>query len=235
MKKLKIDFHVHTGEDPKDRHIKYSAEQLLDKAAEYHFDAITITNHLSVLYTDELREYAEQRGILLIPGVEVSVDRKHVLLVNCRQSWSNRLNFKNLRAYAGENALIIAPHPFYPREYCLKEELEKHIEVFDAIEYAHLHFRFINFNKKAVAIAEKYNLPMVGTSDAHTLKQLNTTYSLVEAHKTIPAIIDAIKDKRVEVVTRPMSTWRLLIRGPGFLLSSTKNFIRKMLSREPSS
>jgi predicted metal-dependent phosphoesterase TrpH len=226
LKKLKIDFHVHTGEDPKDKYIKYSAKQLLDKAAEYHFDAITIANHTSVLYTDELREYAEQRGILLIPGIEVCVKGKHVLVVNCQQPCHNLLNFRNIKFYAGEDALIIAPHPFYPREYCLGKALEENINVFDAIEYAHLHFRLINFNKKAVAIAKKYNLPMVGTSDAHTLQQLNTTYSLVEAHKTIPAIINAVKNKRVEVVTRPMSTWKLFVRVPSFFLSLTKRLIR---------
>jgi len=226
LKKLKIDFHVHTGEDPKDRYIKYSAKELLDEAAEYHFDAITIANHISILYTDELREYAQQRKILLIPGIEAYVESKHVLIVNCQQPYHNSLSFKNIRSYAGENALIIAPHPFYPRKYCLGEELEEHIEIFDAIEYAHLHFRFVNFNNKAVAIAKKYNLPMVGTSDAHSLQQLNTTYSLVQAHKTIPAIINAVKNKQVEVVTRPMSTWKFFKNGSGFLFSSTKKFIR---------
>jgi predicted metal-dependent phosphoesterase TrpH len=233
LKKLKIDFHVHTGEDPKDKDIKYSAKQLLDKAAEYHFDAITIANHTSILYTDELRKYAEQRGILLIPGIEVCVEGKHVLIVNCQQSYRNSLNFKNVRSYAGENALIIAPHPFYPREYCLGETLEENIEVFDAIEYAHLHFRFVNFNNKAVALAQKYDLPLVGTSDAHTLQQLNTTYSLVEAQKTVPAIINAVKNKRVEIVTQPMSTWKLFKEGSGFLISSTKKFIRRALSPKP--
>lgn len=226
LKKLKIDFHVHTGEDPKDKHIKYSAKRLLDKAAEYHFDGITIANHASVLYTDELREYAQQRGILLIPGIEAYVEGKHVLIVNCQKCCHGSLRFRNIRSYAGEDALIIAPHPFYPREYCLGRTLEENIEVFDAIEYAHLYFRFINFNNKAVAIAQKYNLPMVGTSDAHSLQQLNTTYSLVEAHKTIPAIINAVKNKRIEIVTHPMSIWRLFVEGPKFFYSLTKKFIR---------
>jgi predicted metal-dependent phosphoesterase TrpH len=233
LKKLKIDFHVHTGEDPKDTEIKYSAKQLLDKAAGYHFDAITIANHNSVLYTDELCEYAEQKGILLIPGIEVYVEGKHVLIVNCQRPYHGSLNFQNIREYAGEDALIIAPHPFYPREYCLGEMLEENIEVFDAIEYAHLHFRFINFNNKAVAIAKKYNLPIVGTSDTHTLRQLNTTYSLVESHKTIPTIINAVKNKRVEIVTHPLSTWRFFKSGSRFLFSSTKKFIQRTLSVKP--
>jgi predicted metal-dependent phosphoesterase TrpH len=134
---LKIDFHIHTGEDPKDRYIRYSAKQLIKKAAVYQFDAIAITNHEVVTYTDELREYAERRGILLIPGVEMRVEGKHVLIVNYRKSYPKNLKLKDLRACVGEDALIIAPHPFYPRHHCLQETLEEHIALFDAIEYSH--------------------------------------------------------------------------------------------------
>jgi predicted metal-dependent phosphoesterase TrpH len=227
IQKLKIDFHIHTSEDPKDRFIRYSAKQLLDKAAEYNFDAITIANHTVMLYSEEFRSYAEERGILLIPGVEVYVEGKHVLIVNCcqNQQYRTSLTFENVRAYAGEDALIIAPHPFYPRGCCLQEKLEEHIGVFDAIEYSHLHFRLMNFNKKAVAIAEKYNLPLVGTSDAHQLSQLNTTYSLVEAEKSIPAIVKAVRNKRVEVVTRPLNNWHLLRRGGEFIVSATRKLL----------
>ena len=219
IRKLKIDFHTHTGEDPKDRYIVYSARQLLDRAATHHFDAICIANHEAVFYNDTIRSYAEERGILLIPGIEAKVEGKHVLLVNCKRPYHSPLTFDRLRAHAGADALIVAPHPFYPKPYCLQEQLEAHIRLFDAIEYAHLHFRLLNFNKKAVRIAHKYDLPLIGTSDAHELRQLNSTYSLVEAECTIPAIIEAVKQHRVEVVTRPLSHWQLIKRGSKFLYS----------------
>ncbi len=229
IQKLKVDFHVHTGEDPKDRYIRYSAQELLDKAVEYNFDAITIANHGTVLYNKKLREYAEKRGIVLIPGMEAYVGKKHILIVNCQQRDYPSLNFKNLRSSIGKDALIIAPHPFYPRDYCLREKLEEHIEVFDAIEYSHMYFRLINFNKKAVAIAKKYALPLVGNSDAHALKQLHTTYSLVDAEKSIPAIIEAVREKRVQVVTRPLSTAKLLQHGSRAVFSLSKKFICRKL------
>ncbi len=224
---LKVDFHVHTGEDPRDSYIEYSARQLLEKAAEYHFDAITIANHTEVLYNEGLRRYAERLGILLIPGVEAVVEGKHVLIVNCRQNQQYRhsLSFRTLRAYAGEEAFIIAPHPFYPKNYCLQEKLEEHIEIFDAIEYAHFYFRLINFNRKAVALAQKYSLPLVGTSDAHHLEQLHQTYTLVDAEKTIPAIIDAVKNHRVRVVSRPLSSLKLFKEGIRFFRSLSRKLL----------
>ncbi|MBD3305919.1 hypothetical protein GF339_06030 [candidate division KSB3 bacterium] len=224
--RLKVDFHVHTSEDPKDRDIRYSAKQLLDAAAEYQFDVITIANHAACLASDELRRYAEARGILLIPGVEAYVEGKHVVIVNCHQPYREGLTFETVRAYAGEQALIIAPHPFYPQRYCLKDQLEHHIAVFDAIEYAHLHFRFLNFNRRAVEIAHKYDVPLVGTSDAHELRQLNTTYSLIEAEKDVSAIIDAVRHHRVEVVTHPLGFWEFLKAGCEFGFSSAKKLFR---------
>jgi predicted metal-dependent phosphoesterase TrpH len=215
---LKIDFHIHTGEDPKDRDIRYSAKELLDKAAAYDFHALTIANHGDVLYTTALREYASRRGILLIPGTEAKIEGKHVLIVNCETPCPKDLKFSELRAYVGEQALIIAPHPFYPRSYCLQDDLERYIHVFDAIEYAHLHFRFFNLNKKAVALAHTYHLPLVGTSDAHSLFQLNTTYSLVDVDAAIiPAIVEAVRNHRVRVVTRPLSSWIFLKKSLHYL------------------
>jgi len=215
---LKIDFHIHTGEDPKDRFIQHSATQLLDAAAEYGFDALTIANHGAVLYTPVLQEYAAQRGILLIPGTEAKIEGKHVLIVNCEKACPTSLTFAELRAYVGEQALIIAPHPFYPRPYCLQEDAERNIDLFDAIEYAHLHFRFFNLNRKAVALARKYYLPLVGTSDTHRLGQLHSTYSLVDVETvTIPAIVDAVRAHRVRVVTRPLSARIFLQRSLYYL------------------
>ena len=67
MSWLKVDLHTHTSEDLQDR-ISYNAFQLIDKAALKGFDALAITNHDFVLYNDELVEYAEKKGILLIPA-----------------------------------------------------------------------------------------------------------------------------------------------------------------------
>jgi len=77
---------------------------------------------------------------------------------------------------------------------------------FDAVELCHFYTDFINFNKKALDLAAKSHLPVVGTSDSHLLCQLNTTYSYVYAdEKDTDAVIEAIKKGAVEVVTSPLS------------------------------
>ena len=78
---LKVDLHLHTADDPVDR-ISYSSSALVDRAATLGFDALAITLHDHQLDDRWLRDYARERGVLLIPGVERTVGGRHVLLIN---------------------------------------------------------------------------------------------------------------------------------------------------------
>jgi len=207
MKKLKADLHLHTNEDPKDS-VKYSAKQLIDQAHQKGFDVLAITNHDQVTYDNYLAEYAKERGILLIPGAEATINQKHVLLLNMDYSLHRIRTFADLKLHKDGTGLIIAPHPFFPSFTSLNSELEQHLDIFDAIEYSYYYLQEINFNKKAEELAKEFSLPLIGTSDAHFLWQIGTTYSLIEAEKDLEAVIAAIKEGKVEVVTGPLSLTR---------------------------
>ena len=204
-KKLKIDFHIHTAEDPKD-HIPYNSFQLIDAASQKGFDALAITNHDAVFYNPEIVKYAENKGILLIPGMEATFSDAHVLILNPDfQINPEGRSIKDLPSLKKEDNLIIAPHPFFLRFKSLDSHLLTYIHLFDAIEFAQYYNRLINYNKKAVETAKKYNLPLVGTSDCHFLWQFGDTFSLVESKKDIPSIIKAVKSGKVEIFTKPIS------------------------------
>jgi hypothetical protein len=61
----------------------------------------------------------------------------------------------------------------------------------------------INFNRRAERWAETHDKPLVGDCDG--LKQLGSTYSLVEAEPDPEAICAAIRAGRVEVNSRPLA------------------------------
>lgn len=208
---LKADFHAHTQDDPLDyRCVKYSAEELINEAQRKGFEVLSITAHDKIVYSPYLREYAAQRGILLIPGVEVTIEGKHVLLIN----YLGTLEFKtikDLEKVRSPDVLIIAAHPYFPGTSTLKHRLEENIELFDAIEYSHFYHRFINFNRKAVKLSKKYHKPLVGTSDTHFLVQMDKTYSMVEVtRKTATGVVEAIKEGNVRVITKPL-TLRMIL------------------------
>ena len=203
-RRLKADLHLHTSEDPKDK-IRYSARQLINHASHIGFDVLAITNHDFYTYNDYLRDYAASKGILLIPGIELSVQEKHIVLLNITDNLPQKIqSLQDLRHYKNEGSLVVAPHPYFPMYQALKSKLEEYTDIFDAIEYTHFYFRRINYNKKAERKASEFNLPLIGVSDAHLLHQVGLTYSLIDAEKTPEAVIGAIRKKRIQIVTHPL-------------------------------
>ena len=200
---LKADFHLHTAEDPCD-HVPHTAKDLISKAADEGFEVLAITNHQCLTYNQRLSAYARERGILLIPGMEANVRHRHVLLLN-PPSGKQVPDFSSLSALRRPDTLIIAPHPYFPNPRSLNGYLAKNLELFDAIEYCHFYSSRINFNRKAVALSRLHGVPLIGNSDTHFLRQLGTTYSLIYAEKDPQAIFEAIRQRRVEIVSRPLS------------------------------
>ncbi len=202
--KLKVDFHTHTCDDPKD-YINFSAEHLIDRAAKLGFDALAITNHDIVTNNPRLEEYAAARGVLLIPGTELTLSKKHILLINPDPHVILSLHkLEDLEKIRNSNNLVIAPHPFFPGFKCLGRKLENYLPLFDAIEYSFFYNHLINRNKKAVLLAGRHNKPLVGDSDCHNIWQLGITHTLVEAEKNVFSIIRAVKQGKTEVVTAPL-------------------------------
>jgi predicted metal-dependent phosphoesterase TrpH len=214
MKKLKVDLHAHCAGDPVDR-IAYSAEQLIDEAANKGFDALSFANRRLVTYSRKLAVYAERRGIVLIPGIEKLIEGKHVLLVNVDWHAHAIETFEELRRWKNGSSLVIAPHPYFPRGNCLGSVLEGNIDLFDAVEYSFFYSSTINFNKRAKEVAEQHGIPLVGSCDCHHICDLGTTYTLVESKKEPGAIVEAVRDGRTEVVTRPLPLRLVCARGVG--------------------
>jgi predicted metal-dependent phosphoesterase TrpH len=202
--RLKCDLHLHTKEDPRHQ-LSYTAKELIDAAAGHGYDVLSITNHNTVTYNSDLAAYAEERGILLIPGVEATVMGKHVLIYGVDkmdEKWDS-LTFFDLKRLKAAGAFIVAPHPFYPNYNCLGNLVERFSTLFDAVEYSHLYTRKVNFNLKAQEFAKKHQIPILGLSDTHSLKQLNYTYTLLDADKDMNSIFQSIKEDKVTIVTRP--------------------------------
>src|SRR5712692_2307780 len=75
---LKTDLLLHTSEGKS--FIRYDARSLIDRAAREGYHVLSITNHDLVTVRQDLQAYASERRILLIPGVEATIEGKHVLL-----------------------------------------------------------------------------------------------------------------------------------------------------------
>src|ERR1700676_1366385 len=78
---LKVELHAHTADDPVDR-IPHSSLELIDRAAALGYDALAITLHERQLDVRRFAPYAPHCGLVLRPGVERTIEGRHVLLLN---------------------------------------------------------------------------------------------------------------------------------------------------------
>jgi predicted metal-dependent phosphoesterase TrpH len=203
---LKVELHTHTADDPVDR-VFYTATELIDRAATIGYKALAITLHERQDDLGSLRDYAAERGIVLIPGVERTIEGRHVLLLNFPAAATAIDTFADLaRLRERHHGLVIAPHAFFPASSCLRKRLVEHADLFDAVEYNAMYTRALNFNDEVVRFAARTGKTIVGNCDVHVLRQLGSTYSLVDAEPDADAICEAIRQGRVKLRTRPL-TW----------------------------
>lgn len=204
---LKVELHTHTSDDPADP-IPHSAIELIDRAADLGYDALAITLHDKQFDVCSLAAYAAGRGLVLIPGVEKTIEGRHVLLLNFPADAEEVESFAALAELKRRHrGLVVAPHPFFPMPSCLLGKMDRHAGLFDAVEYNAMYTGSLNFNRAAERWARRHGKPMVGNGDVHRLEQLGTTYSLVDADRDAASICEAIAAGRVRVATRPVSWW----------------------------
>jgi hypothetical protein len=201
---VKVDLHTHTADDPLDR-IPYSTHELVDRAAALGFGALAVTLHDRQLDVQPFAPYAAERGLVLIPGIERTVEGRHVLLLNFSRAAEDVRSFADLaRLKQREAGLVVAPHPYFPAQHSLFGRLTRHADLFDAVEYNAMYTASLNFNRPAERWARAHGMPMVGNGDVHRFAQLGATYSLVDADCDPDAICRAIRAGRVRVETRPL-------------------------------
>lgn len=204
---LKAELHSHSSDDPCD-FIGYDSHTLIDRAADLGYDVLAITLHERQLDVRLLADYARHRGVVLIPGIERTIDGKHVLLINFPREAESVTSFEDVRRLkARSNGLVIAPHPFFPTGSCLRGLLDRHADLFDAVEINAFYTPEVDFNGQARRWAAAHGKPLVGNGDVHRLEQLGTTYSLIDAAPDPEAICEAIRAGRVVVKSRPISAF----------------------------
>jgi len=201
---LKADFHIHSSEDSIVRG-RSSAKEIIDIYSSYSYNVISITNKDRVFFSKELKKYAKSKGILLIPGIETKIYGKEILIINAPLHTPSDITLDQLKKLSKENTLIIAPHPYFIRSDCLKNDIYKYLDYIDAIEYSHFYHPLLNMNRKSVKIAKKYGKPLVANSDyTYFSVQLNRNYIFLDSKRDINSIFKAVKSKKFKIVTKPL-------------------------------
>jgi len=206
---LKSEFHTHTADDPKD-YIPHTTEELIVRAAELGYHALAITLHDSWFDAAAVSAVARRTGVTIVSGIERSIDGRHVLLLNFGREAERVQSFEDVAALkrANPSGVVVAPHPFYPVGHSLRGPLDRHAEVFDVVELNAFYVASLTrYNDAAVEWAKRHGKPVVANADVHRLRQLDRTYSLVEAAPAADAICAALRAGDVEIRTAPLSVF----------------------------
>jgi predicted metal-dependent phosphoesterase TrpH len=198
---MKAELHAHCSLDPDDyRLCLFSPERLISQAAVLGYEVLAITCHNMDIWNHELSEFARSQGIVLLPGMEVSSEgNRHVLVYNFKTGPENLNTLKKISERSRADTLVIAPHPYFPGRKCLRNLLAKHIHVFDAIEISGFYVPGIDFNRKAIKLAEKHKKPMVGSGDVHLLWQMGKTCTWIYSQPEAAQVLTAVKQGNVQV------------------------------------
>lgn len=227
--KLKASLHIHTKEDLSDgRVINYDIFKLIDVAHKFKFQVLALTCHKSLATRPEFVKYARERGILLISGIELELEegsrRPHVVVLNGEANILQVKNLADLKKYKVKHPeiFVLAAHPHADAHWSLGLDLlTKYLQVFDAVEHTWFYSSWYNTNKAVVALAKKFNKPVMATGDIHTLKYLNSDYCFIEASSlTVGSVLEALKVGRVINVTRPKSPVEMFLFLLRFLVWS---------------
>jgi hypothetical protein len=166
-KPLKADFHIHTAEDPLDR-VPYTAQELILKAADDGFEVLAITNHHCRTFDQKLFSFARDLGILLIPGMETTIQERHVLVLNPPAN----VTFSDFSSLG--SSPLFPGAPFFKR---ISEEEPSFFPCPGILPFLFLPYQFQPPGPYAVPIfriayAGKFGLPFPGTVGDYLLTHL---------------------------------------------------------------
>ena len=151
---MKIDLHIHT----KMSHGELTPKEVIDKAIENKVKVISIADHDTIeAYTEEFIQYAENKGIKLIKGVEISTKINkcgiHVLGYN--------IDVENEKFKESLYKIRNARHEYL---YKVSEKLEKlgyyinteELDKIDAVTKAHIALDIIKSSKNEQKFLDEF-------------------------------------------------------------------------------
>lgn len=166
-------------------------------------DAVITTNH------DYYREFpAEIAGVVVLPGIEVSTDRGHVLVVGpdppTETAAGGLSPTETVELAHNRDCAAIIPHPY-------RNSTVRTVDAdFDAIEINGKHPRTHEWVER---FAEKHDLPLTGGSDAHYPIEVGRAHTRVDADDLAPeSVVAAIREGRVEPSVNDWLPYRLIGR-----------------------
>lgn len=217
---LSADLHIHTacsgdGES--------QIPDVLAAARAAGLDVIAITDHDT---TAGCAIAAGLQGdIVVIPGVEVTTEQGHLLILGASGPIPKGLDvLETIQIAHSLGGVAILPHPFHRYRHGVGLKLKEALREVDAIEVFNSRYILGGANRKAHRWAQRLGKPMVAGSDAHHCRYVGYGRTFIDAERSVESVLEAIRQGRTHPAGRrtPVKT---------YTRQSLKNSWRKLKRR----
>ncbi len=185
---MKFDLHVHTrySEDGEGSIKEYSKE-----AKRKGLSGFAVTDHNS---TRALKEIREIKGLILIPGIEVSTSRGHLIGLGIWEEIPRGLSPEETAERISElGGIVIVPHPERIGSGLSFKEISEILGKIDGIEVFNARSSKRK-NLRALEYARERGIPGTGGSDAHSPRQLG--YGITEVKGEFSSYEEVLEEIR---------------------------------------
>jgi hypothetical protein len=191
-----IDLHVHTYASGD---AVGAPEELIDRALDLGIDGLCITEHDSYEASETAAFLADDTGLVVLRGVEVTTNAGHMLLYGvCDDDWQGLavagcVDAQALVEYAGQREAVVIPaHPFRIDVPSSGEGLAALAGIFAIEGFNGAATRAEN--RQAVEFAARHGLKLTGGSDAHMSGHIGR--AVTEFERRVETIEDLVTELR---------------------------------------
>lgn len=196
---MKADLHIHT-------YYSYdstaSPEEIIKAAVKKRIDCLAICDHGQIKGALETIEYAKDKPVLIIPGIEIKSKEGDILGLNISEIIPNKLSAtETIERINKSGGLAVIPHPFgwscsfrgNIKKIAYEIAQPPAIEIFNASIFS-------SGNKKAAEAVKSYNLAFTCGSDAHFPNFIGRAYLEIPGENlSVEEVLEMIKNRKCSV------------------------------------
>jgi len=205
---LSCELHTHSarsydGRDPVD--------MLVEQADAVGLDALAVTDHDEIDASLEAVDLAADRGMVGIPGMEVTSRAGHILALGVEEAIEEGLPYeRTLNRIRDAGGIAVIPHPFQESRHGVMAKITlDQLAMADAIEVYNSRLLTGRANRQARHFAQERGLPMTAGSDAHISEMVGQARTLIDAEeRSTGAILEAIRAGNTEIDGK-RTPWRI--------------------------
>lgn len=224
---MKFDLHVHSNYS---KDSKAALDDILNAAVERGLDGFAICDHDTIEggLACEKRALERSLKIIVIPGVEVTSSKGHILILGTRKNIEPLLSPEETIQRARElGGVVIVPHPYKQSSHGIGDFAGLDI---DAVEVFNSRCLFNDANRKAENEANRLGIPGVAGSDSHIPEMVGQAYTEIDAaENTLESVLRAIREGKVAPAGKNTPTIVILEQMSGSVKRKLKKRLGKLI------